>query len=655
MNQTLSMDQVFLNKVTDIIEANLENEKFGAEELSHELGMSRSNINRRLKSLQKNSISQLIQTIRLQRAMEMLQQKVATASEVAFRVGFSSPTYFNKCFHEYYGFPPGEVKKLEEYNREKAKQILTSEPVTANPIPTPKNKKLTNRKKLILWIIFSALIVMLLLFSLFFFFRSEIFRHSSTANNFMIKDAEKSIAVLPFKNLSNDPEQDWFSEGMMEEILSHLFMIGGLRIPSSSSTMRFKGTKLSLKEIARELGVSYLLVGNVSRAGDNVRIIVRLVNGRNEQLLWTEDYNRAFTAADLHEIQSDVAQQVAENLKVVINPEVKKRMEARPTENTEAYLLYLQAWQVDIGMKNAYKLLERAVLLDPDFADAYATMAGWRMWTREDSLSREQMLEKVEPLLNKALQLDKNSTLAHALNAEFRFWFYWDFESVETEFEIFRQISPSNTEGYSNFVQYLWAVGRFREAYGLCEDDFENNKSSPYPWIMMALAYYYVGEIEKSCETIETALRIFQKHSLAQFDQYGVLRNALHIFVWTERYKEAIAIFEKDTTVKELNDLEDDLLGPVGIAYFKTGNNSKATTVLNELLSRNSNFFKNESSEYAAAIYVAMGENEKALQNLEKAYTKRELGLASLKNDPYFRSLHGDPRFEDLLRRIGFK
>ena len=126
MNQPLSMDQVFLNKVTAIIEANLENEKFGVEELSHELGMSRSNINRRLRSLQKNSISQLIQEIRLQRAMEMLQQKVATASEVAFRVGFSSPTYFNKCFHEYYGFPPGEVKKLEEYDREKVRQYYNA-------------------------------------------------------------------------------------------------------------------------------------------------------------------------------------------------------------------------------------------------------------------------------------------------------------------------------------------------------------------------------------------------------------------------------------------------------------------------------------------------------------------------------------------------
>ena len=150
---------------------------------------------------------------------------------------------------------------------------------------------------------------------------------------------DRSIAVLPLENMSNDPGQEYFSDGMMQEILNHLFMIGGLKIPSGTSSMRFKGSKLSVREIARELGVSFILEGNVSISGNNVRIIVRLINGKNEQLLWTEDYKRTMSAIDLLDIQSDVAQKVAENLKVVMNPEVKKRIEARPTENTEAYLI----------------------------------------------------------------------------------------------------------------------------------------------------------------------------------------------------------------------------------------------------------------------------------------------------------------------------
>ena len=160
-----------------------------------------------------------------------------------------------------------------------------------------------------------------------------------------IAKLEKSIAVLPFTNLSNDPEQEYFSEGMREEILNHLFKIGGLKIPSSSSTMRFKESKLSVREIARNLDVSYVLEGNVSKSDNNVRIIVRLINGKNEHVVWTEDYKRSMTATDILEIQSDVALQVAENLKMVIDPEVKKRIKTRPTENTEAYSLYLQAWK----------------------------------------------------------------------------------------------------------------------------------------------------------------------------------------------------------------------------------------------------------------------------------------------------------------------
>jgi len=125
---------------------------------------------------------------------------------------------------------------------------------------------------------------------------------------------EKSIAVLPFENMSNDPEQDYFSDGMMQETLNQLFKIGGLIIPSGTSSMRFKGSKLSVREIAQKLNVSYVLEGNVSKSGDNVRIIVRLINGGNEHLIWTEDYKKTITAINLLEIQSDVAQQVAEKM-----------------------------------------------------------------------------------------------------------------------------------------------------------------------------------------------------------------------------------------------------------------------------------------------------------------------------------------------------
>jgi TolB-like protein len=461
-----------------------------------------------------------------------------------------------------------------------------------------------------------------------------------------IANAEKSIGVLPFRNMSNDPAQEYFSDGMKEEILDHLFKIGGLIIPSSSSTTRFKESKLSVREIARELNVSYVLEGNVSKSDTNIRIIVRLINGKNEQLVWTEDYKRSLTASNIFDIQSDIALQVASNLKLVIDPDVKKRIKSRPTENTEAYSLYLQAgnYSFDQGMQ----MLERAIFLDPGFADAYAEMAFRRMWYMGDTLSREQILAKVEPLLFKAMELDNNSIMAHSTLAEVKMWYYWDLETVEKELQIVRQLNPSNTEILSRFYIYLWRVGKAQEVYTICKYNFEQNKTTAYSWIFMAAAYSNIGEKEEALETIETALRLFPHRDY-------VIRNAARIFAEKGEYEKAINLFEKELSAIDLHNLQAEILAPVGIAYYKTGNKIKATKILNELLSRNRNFARNEASFSAAQIYVVMGEKDLALQCLEHSFTRHEMSMVNLKMDPFFKALHGDPRFENLLLKIGLK
>jgi TolB-like protein/AraC-like DNA-binding protein/Tfp pilus assembly protein PilF len=646
MNQTLSMDQVFLNKVTAIIEANLENEKFGAADLSHELGMSRSNINRRLRSLQKTSISQLIQEIRLQRAMEMLQQKVATASEVAFRVGFSSPTYFNKCFHEYYGFPPGEVKKLEEYDRERAKHLITSVAIGSKSVPIKTKKEWSTRKKLILRVSLIALFFIGIFFVLYYFYDTMVQR-SGEANYFSIRETERSIAILPFKNISNDPSQDWFSDGITGEILNHLFQIGGLKVPSSSSTARFRESKLSIRQIARELNVSYVLVGSVSRSNDQIRVNAELVNGKTEVVIWSEDYMRGITVADILDIQSDIALQVADNLKMVIKPAVKNRIKARPTENTEAYTLYQQA-DYSESYQRGMQMLEKAVILDPDFGDAYAKMADWRMFYDGDSMSREQMVEKVEALLKKALQLDKNSILAHSVYAELRMWFFWDPETVEKELRIFRQLSPSNTDNFDSFIQCLWNLERFHEAHNLCKDYFNRDETSSTKWCFLALSYHYIGEEEKASETIETALRLFRN------DQ-TVYEKALEIYTETAQYEKATALFEKNSKGMEINKLNERNIMHAAISYFKTGYKNEASVLLKELLSKNKNLDISDTYIFIAQVYVATVEYEKAIHYLEKAYSIREPGLIIISWHPAFQPLQGDPRFKDLLQKIAFK
>jgi TolB-like protein len=460
----------------------------------------------------------------------------------------------------------------------------------------------------------------------------------------------KSIAVLPFENMSSDPEQGNFSDAMMQEILSHLFMIGGLKIPSSNSSMRFKGSKLKVSEIAQDLGVSYVLEGNVYRSGDNVRIIVRLINGKDEQLLWTKDYNKTMTATNLLDIQSDVAQQVADNMKVVINPEVKERIVARPTLNTEAYSLFLHAWIQYLPFEQAKTTLERAISLDPGFADAYALLGSYWLdrgaWTGD--LKREQVLEKAQPLIEKALQLDKNSILAHTSMAELSLYYNWDFESVEKEYQIFIQLNPSNSDLIYFYSNYLLASGKFHEAQVFTENAFNQNSRSQGDLFEMALTYYFDNQPERALKTIETATQLYP-------DTFNLPMISIKLWDYLGKYDSIISLVEENMEGKKLNDLNPFYLGHIGIAYFKAGNKSKSSEYLNELLNRIRKSPVGSPSFFAAALYTAEGESDKAIKLLESGYNNHEVEMYWLKVEPLFRSLHGDPRFEDLLRKIGFK
>jgi TolB-like protein len=460
---------------------------------------------------------------------------------------------------------------------------------------------------------------------------------------------DKSIAVLPFENMSNDPEQEYFSDGMMQEILNHLFMIGGLKIPSGTSSMRLKGTNLSIREIAKELGVSYILEGNVSKSGKYVRIIVRLINGRNEKVLWSEDYKREMTASNLLEIQSDVSQQVAGNMKVVIVPDVKKRIEAKSTINTEAYTLYLQAWKQHLPFDMARVKLERAISLDPGFSDAYALLAYYWLLRGgfEGDIEREQVVKAAGPLIEKALELDPNSISGHTSRAIFCLYYNWDFDSVEKEFTICKQLVPSNSSLESFFSDYLLASGNYRDALLLAKKSFSNNKESLLNWVEMALAFYYNDQPDSAWAITETISRLFPDSGYSS-------SSLLRLTVYLEKYDKTIAYFEKFKFDKNPNKLIPFYLGQMGIAYYKTGDKNKSTVFLNELLNRTSKSPLGSPSFYAAALYATMGNKDKAIQFLQKGYSDHEVEMYWLKVEPLFKSLRGDPRFKDILGKIGF-
>jgi TolB-like protein/Tfp pilus assembly protein PilF len=463
------------------------------------------------------------------------------------------------------------------------------------------------------------------------------------------KITEKSIAVLPFNNMSNDPEQEYFCDGIMQEILNNLYMIGGLNIPSSTSSMRFRNSKLSVKEIARQLNVKYLLEGFVTRSDKHVRIVVRLIDGKTEKLKWTEPYNLDITATDLLNLQSEVAKEVAKNMNIVIESSIEKRISHKPTENSQAYDLFQRARKLSF-IGDSKSLLEKAISLDPNYSDAYVGLAFYYIYGggHEGIISRDDVLSKAEPLLDRALALNRNSVNVHVGYAILKLYYYWDFKAVDKEYNIIHELSPSNPNYIDWSVDYLLASGRSIEALNIEQKAFELNQNSTDSWIAMALTLSYNDQPENAYNALINAWKI-------KPDNYDfLLLNTLRIFNYIGRYSEAIDFANKKCFKDKPSHQIPYFLSHIGVAAYKTGDKIRSDSCLKKLIKKCDGTSTGSPYFFTAALYTAMDNKDIAINMLEKAYTNREVEMYWLKVEPMFLPLHGDPRFETILSKIGF-
>jgi TolB-like protein/AraC-like DNA-binding protein len=303
----------FLEKLNGVTEANLSNEQFGVSDLAREMGMSRSNLHRKVKSVAGTSISQFIRQVRLKKALELLQQTSLTISEVAFECGFHSVSYFTKCFHDFYGYSPGKAGKGEadEYNSEGNRHHHIKPGI--------------NKKRLTI-ILSSAVFVIIAVFVVFF-----IFRPFATRNQTL----DKSIAVLPFINDSPEEAEMYFINGTMDAILNNLSKIEDLRVPGRTSVEQYRNNPKPIPEIAKELNVSYILEGSGLRHGDRILLNVQLIDAIKDRHIWSGSYNKKIE--EVFKLYSEIAQVVAAEIEARIKPEEKQLIEKVPTANLTAY------------------------------------------------------------------------------------------------------------------------------------------------------------------------------------------------------------------------------------------------------------------------------------------------------------------------------
>lgn len=463
---------------------------------------------------------------------------------------------------------------------------------------------------------------------------------------------DKSIAVLPFDNISNDPDQNYFSDGMMEEILNHLVKIKGLKVISRTTMMQYKGTNKSMSEIASELNVATLLEGSVRKSGNQLRITVQLIDGSTDLHLWSETYDRKME--DVFTIQSDIAQLVASSLKAEITPELRSRMEHVPTENLEAYNLWLLGNSIydgpDIGDfgKRAVDLWEQAIKADSSFAQAYAAIGEY--WLNSGGfmghLDNKEGVAKAFEYLNKALALDPDYPLTHNYLANAHLWYRWDFESAGKELATYQALSPSSLDG--SLADFYSALGKFEEAIEISQQIVASNNNNPDGWGSTGFPYYFDRQFKKGDAHYDKALELFPEH-------WYILTEAGRGYVYSGQYQKSIAALTKVLAIMQNpRNRSPRALAFLAISYYHTSKKQEAKALLEEIVERSKNSSTGSPAFHIAMIYSQMDERELAYQWLEKAYQDHEVEMYWLKVEPPFEPIHDDPRWQSMLDKVGF-
>ncbi|WP_246011922.1 helix-turn-helix domain-containing protein [Chryseotalea sanaruensis] len=475
----------FLSQVTSIIERNMANEQFGVSELADAMNMSRSNLLRKVKKDSKLSVSQLINQVRLNRAMEMLRTSSLNVSEVSHQVGFNSTSYFIKCFREYYGYPPGEVGKHPET------EIL--------PV-----HNVSKTKKLWIPVLAGGVVVVL---ALLFIYRGSKFSTYEV-------ELEKSIAVLPFKNESNDSTNVYLINGLMESTLLNLQKIQDLRVISRTSSEKYRNSAKSIPEMAKELNVRYFVEGSGQKIGDQILLNIQLIEASTDRHLWSNQYKRE--AKDIFQLQQEIARSIAEEIRAIITTDEKQRIAKKPTENIVAYDLYLKGknFQLLGGEVNDLKAIEyfkQAIEEDNEFAVAYAETA-IAYYYLDFYRAEKKYSEEINQYADKAFLYDSKlggSLVAKALS----YMTKREYESAVPYLEKALEYNPNSVEviGFlSDFYSiYNPNTGKYLE-YALKGVQLDvaslDSTTASYTYLRLGNALIQNGFVEESLVYIDKSL-----------------------------------------------------------------------------------------------------------------------------------------------------
>ena len=451
-----------------------------------------------------------------------------------------------------------------------------------------------------------------------------------------------SLAVLPFTNFSNDPEQQYFVDGMTDSLITDLGQTGALRVISRTSVMQYRDPKKPAGEIARELQVDAVVEGSVWRSGEQVRVTARLIQAATDAQIWSRSYEK--DVRDLLSLQRDLAGAIASEIKVTITPQEQPQLADGHTLNPEAYEAYLKGNYLVQGSPAQKRLaeqeFERAIRLDPKYAPAYAGLADF-YWSNAQ-ISPSEAMPKAREYVLTALRLDPSLGHAHRTLGIIRFYGDWDWAAAEAALKRAIELNPNDAESHRTYAYYLSARGDAEGALAQARQAEQLDPLSLISRITTGWVYYYAGQYQPAVEQCRKALELDANSAGA----HDCLASS---FTMLGMHQEAIAHGKQAAA---LWGNEPSRAAGLGRAYARAGDKAAARGVLREMLERSSRSYV--PPYLIATVLVSLDEQQQALTWLERALSDRDRYLVLLNVDCAFKPLRKDQRFLDLARRVGF-
>ncbi len=659
--------QKFTYEAKAIILEHLGDEHFGVSELADAMHMSRSSLLRKCKKQTQLSASQFIRQIRLEEAMELLQESDLTVSEVSYRVGFGSTSYFIKCFREHYGHPPGEVGKtdFEETYKEPSLSFL-------------------NRYK---WALL-ALVILVITGIAYLLMPSA----TPTAEVSQNTSMEKSIAVLPFKNESSDSTNLYFVNGLMEASLGNLQKIEDLRVISRTSVEKYRNSNQNISEIASELDVNYIVEGSSQKAGDQVLLNIQLIDAATDTRIWGEQYTHE--VVDIFAVQNEVAKKIADAIEARVTPSELEQIDKKPTDNLVAYDYYLQAlepfnWGTEEGLEKAIPLFKKALEEDAGFAMVYADLA-ISYYYLDLHKAEKQYTESINNYADKALLYD--SKLTESLIAKALYYKHTgDYRLAVPHLEKALEYNPNSSAVVQLlsdlYSQYIPDTGKYLEyaLKGIQLDVADNDTARSYIYLHLSNALIQSGFTDEALEYIDKSLELFPQNPYAPYlkayiryaknkdikqtlnavkrelqkdtTRLDILQEVAKLHYFQKEYDSAYRYYKSYNEMKKARGLDiypqEDI--KIGLTYEKMGFQEEA----DRLMASYTEYCEKDESIYQPASmavkYAYEGKTKEAIEELEAFAAKNHFQywiVLFMGLDPNLEKLEGHPQYQGVMKKI---